>query len=368
MKKRILIDATTISRRIDGLSQYILNVVLNMDATLADYTMLVRPGQCPPAYYNMFVEKGIKIEEADISPIGPKRDIQYKRWLKNNESRFDAAFCPSNQFPVALNIPCLYTVHDLIYEEFPEQLGRLRITKRRYLHWNVAQGLKKAKKIVAVSKYTKSEILRYHKKAKAGKISVIYEGWEHLKLIEHTDYNPAFEKYILYVGSSRGHKNLSRLIDAMILLQDKLPQEWGLIIAGNDKMFTKHQKEKIAKANLKREIVHLTGWLTEEDLAGCMKKADLLIFPSLSEGFGIPVLEAYYYQIPLLLADKASLPEVAGNAAIYFDPTKAQDMADKIMYAISEDHSELIEKQNTRLKRYSWQKTAKEIEELLLKL
>ena len=368
MKKRILIDATTASRKMDGLTQYILNTALHLNADKAQYTMLFRKGECAERYYEQFVKKGFIIEEADIKPIGPVRDMQFAKWLSRNAGRFDSAFCPSNQFPVAISLPCVYTVHDLIYESFPEQLGRLKQLKRTYLHWNVSRGLKKAKRVIAVSEYTKSEILKYHSVADESKIQVIYEGWEHLCDVEPIKYASPFKHYILYVGSSRGHKNLSRLIDAFCLLQNKLPDGWGLVIAGNDSMFSSEQKNKIARLNENRQLISVTGWLTDEELAGSFSAASLFVFPSLSEGFGIPVVEAYYYGIPLLLSNQASLPEVAGEAAVYFNPYDAQDMANKILSTIENDNTELINKQTLRLQQYSWKRTAEQTEKLLLTL
>lgn len=368
MKKRILIDATTASRRIDGLTQYILNTALYLDTSKAAYTMIFRRGECPENYAEWFAEKDIATEEVDIRPIGPVRDFQFACWLSKNEKRFDAAFFPSNQFPVATSLPCVYTVHDLIYEEFPEQLGKLSGLKRWYLHWNVHKGLKKAKRVIAVSEYTKREIKKYHPNVDEGKIEVVYEGWEHLRNVRPALYTAPFEHYILYVGSSRGHKNLNRLIDAAGILKDRLPEGWGVVIAGNNSMFTREQKTKICNVNAGRKVIELTGWLSEEELAGCFSRASLFVFPSLSEGFGIPVLEAYYYGIPLLLSNHASLPEVAGDAAIYFNPYDADDIARKLLEAIFADHGKLIETQKRQLGLYSWIKTAEKVDNLLLNL
>ena len=87
-----------------------------------------------------------------------------------------------------------------------------------------------------------------------------------------------------------------------------------------------------------------------------------MIFPSLCEGFGIPVLEAFFHKKPLLLSNRSSLPEVAGEAAIYFDPTDIKDIADKILQvAKKEDFTDLVEKQNKQLTKYSWHTTANQI-------
>lgn len=368
MKKHILIDGTPISSQIDGLTQYILNVVLRLDTSRYDYTLLLRPNQCPKNYLKRLQAINIHIEEINISPIGPIRDIQFARYLKSHP-HFDAAFIPSNQFPIALRIPTVYVIHDLIYEQFPEQLGILSKLKRLYLRYVVKTGLCRSKYVVAVSSYTKSEILRYYGEQFQNKIQVIHEGWEHLldnQEDKQTKINIHFQEYLLYVGSSRGHKNLSRLILAMQQCANSLPNNVGLVIVGNQRMFTKNQLQMIENINSEREVVHLTGWVNDNDLAYYFKHAKALIFPSLCEGFGIPILEAYFHKIPLLLSNRSSLPEVAGDAAIYFDPTNINEIADTIsQFAQTNNHTELIEKQNQRLTLYSWHKTATEISNII---
>ena len=120
--KKILIDGTTISRQMDGLTQYVVNVVSRLDTSWAQFTLWIRPNECDPTYRTLFEQKGIIVEEVAISPIGPKRDWQFRRYLKQH-TPFDAAWIPSNQYPLFLHLPSVYTVHDIIYERFPEQLG-----------------------------------------------------------------------------------------------------------------------------------------------------------------------------------------------------------------------------------------------------
>lgn len=365
--RHILIDGTPVSRQMDGLTQYILNVVLRLDMSFR-YTLLLRPNQCPERYLQKLKETSISIEEVDISPIGPLREFQFARYMRSH-AHFDAAFIPSNQYPLCLRIPTLYVLHDLIYEQFPEQLGCLSILKRWYLRRIVRRGLCRASQVVAVSNYTYQEILKYHGEQFAEKISVVYEGWEHLlenQSFEELSTNLDFKNYLLYVGSSRGHKNLARLISAMQQCYNMLPKDTGLVIVGNEQMFSMKEIEKIREMNALRKTVQLTGWLTDEKLAYCFRNAKGLIFPSLCEGFGIPVLEAYYYHLPLLLSNQSSLPEVAGDAAIYFSPTDVEDMASVISaFFENNDYSELIEKQDQRLKLYSWKKTAIKITQIL---
>lgn len=372
--KHILIDGTTVSRHIDGLTQYILNVVLRLDMKAARYTLLMREGECPDTYLQQIQARGIAVEMVQIAPIGPLRDWQFARYLRKRND-FDAILVPSNQYPIALRKKAVYVIHDLIYEEFEEQLGKWSKLKKWYLRKVVAAGLKFAQRVICVSEYTQSEVLRCYGTQYAEKMEVIYEGWEHLQnpqlKTEKEKIDKPFEEYILYVGSSRGHKNLARLIEAIGKLkttndQLKSTAHWGVVIVGNTKMFSAEQLTAINQLNAGHKVVELTGWVTDEQLAMYFRGASALIFPSLSEGFGIPVLEAYYYKIPLLLSNRASLPEVAGDAAIYFDAYNAEDIARAIREFIAQDdHTELIEKQTKRLALYSWQKTANRISEIL---
>lgn len=364
-KKNILIDGTTISAKMDGLSQYTLNIIDNFDTQIANYTLIIRKNECPVHYLNRFKANGFIIEEVKIAAIGPIRDIQFKIYLFRNKKCFDFAYIPSNQFPIFINIPTVYTIHDLIYEEFPEQLGRLSKLKRIYLHYVVKSGLKKANTVIAVSKFTQSEIIRIHKLQSHEKIVVVYEGWEHLL---QTNLNENFKisegKYLLYVGSARGHKNLNNLIEAIQIIKLKLPVNYGVIIAGNTSQLSEKQKHIIHCINEKREIIKLTGWLQENELSNYFSHANAFVFPSLSEGFGIPVLEAFYYNVPIILSNRGSLPEVGGKAAIYFDPTNIPDIADTILNFISNEDEIaplLIREGKERLKLFSWKEAAKSI-------
>lgn len=363
--KRVLIDGTTLSKKTDGLSQYILSIVDRLESNEAcDYTLLINKNFQYPEEEQLRL-KGIKIETAAINPIGPLRDLQFAFYLLRNKKKYDSALILSNQYPALFNIPAIYTIHDLIYEEFPKQLGRLSAIKKWYLHQVVKRGIKKSKKIIAVSEFTKSEIIRIHQPKNTEKIAVVYEGWEHLcKTYQALPFDQPFGKYILYVGSSRGHKNIQKLLEAIELIQDELPADYGFVFVGNTSFLNHEQKQKIHNFNVKKKIIHFTNWITDSELNNYFKNANAFIFPSLSEGFGIPILEAFYHKIPALLSMRASLPEVGGDAAIYFNPVDKKDIGEKILYFINNEEkisSELIEKGQKRLALFSWKETADKI-------
>ena len=371
-KRNILIDGTTISSKMDGLSQYILNIVNWLDVGEANFSLIVRPNQCPNDYLTKFIAKGISVEEVSISPIGPLRELQFTVFFMKSKQKFDAVFFPSNQYPFFVTLPSVYTIHDLIYEQFPEQLGKLSTFKRFYLHRVVKRGLNKAKKVIAVSEYTKQEIIKYHGHKYEEKIEVIYEGWEHLiKTSLHTVIQKPWKNYIFYVGSSRGHKNLINLLYAVSEINDTLPPNYGVLICGNTANFQEKHQELIDKINRQRQIIKFTGWVSDEELTAYFSNANAFIFPSLSEGFGIPILEAFYYKVPALLSNQGSLPEVAGNSAIYFNPSDKKDIADKIMYFIEneDDIAPTLKLIGTeRLKEFGWENASNKILKQLLKV
>ena len=368
--RRVLIDGTTISRQIDGLTQYILNVLVHWEIQDGySYTLIVRPNACPPPYLQLLEKKGFHIESVNIAPIGPWRDIQFAYYLSKNRG-YDVAFIPSNQFPIALRIPSIYTIHDLICERFPGQLGALSVLKRWYLRMVTKIGLRRAHKVVAVSQYTRDEILRYHGQEFQEKIDVVHEGWEHLQMTDNVarefPRDVPYKNYILYVGSSREHKNLGRLIQAIRQCSSLLPADWGFVLVGDKKKLLRKHQQEISKINQERDLIYLTGWMDDACLVNYYRYARALILPSLCEGFGIPVLEAYYYHLPLLLSNQSSLPEVASDAAIFFNPYDVNDMVRTIIELVENPCREsLITREIERLSSFSWNKSAMQQRELL---
>lgn len=368
--KRILIDGTCIRAQKDGLSRYIINIVkclaLYHSSEYIKYTILVLPNQLSKEEENIIGSK-MSIEILNIPAIGLKRDLCFTYYLYKNRKRFDICYFPSNQYPLFYK-GGIYTVHDIIYEDYPEQLGNLSFLKRLYLHLNVRWGLLFANRVISVSNYTKEKLKKHHNLPETitNKITTIYEGWEHLLEINPTTTSKEtpFEKYFFYVGSSRGHKNLSRLIKAFSLIHEKLPKNWGLIIAGNHKNLSLEDKSIIDNINNKNKCILTTGWISDEEMTDLFKNSACFVFPSLSEGFGIPLLEAFYYGVPILCSDNKIFPEIAKDAAIYFNPLDENHISSTLYdFILNEDkyRNSLIEKGKNRLLTFSWRKAAEKI-------
>ena len=372
----IFIDCTTLSRKTDGLTQYTLSILLELLKNTSDtYTLLCRKDELPDNYICKLNEfsNNLFIEIVNISPIGPKRDFQFFKWFRKNKKRFDIFYEPSAQYPAGLQ-GGIYTIHDILYEEFPEKLGKYSWLKKKYLHKVVKRGLKKASNVIAVSQFTKDEICKYHGNKYLKKISVIYEGYEHLKNVK-IDYNNVFvkqilsfnEKFFLYIGSSRGHKNLHNLFLAF----EKSNVNWKLVVVGRMDRLESRDKVLVDRINKDSYRIVFTGWLDDSQMYSILAKANGFVFPSKSEGFGIPILESWYFKVPLLCSDIPVFNEIANDACIKFNPYDIDDIANKLRTFSERSENEnklLIELQTKHLKLYSWSSAAMKIYKIVDKL
>lgn len=263
--------------------------------------------------------------------------------------------------------------HDAFFFEYPDHYNKLWLWSFKKLAIPAAR---KAAAIIVPSHYSKERILHFTA-FEASKVKVIYEAPAYSELtIQESISNEKLKnliskKYLLHVGTLNKNKNLVRLIHAFGILRNKKPDAYiYLVLAGkasthlalNDE---KNILEAIEISGQKDNII-LTGYLNEEDLIHAYKNALLYIFPSFNEGFGIPVLEAFKFGIPVLAANNSCLPEIAGEAAVYFDPFDENKMAESIQlaYQNKELREEMTSKGTIRLEAFSWKKTAIEINEL----
>lgn len=166
--------------------------------------------------------------------------------------------------------------------------------------------------------------------------------------------------YILYVGNAHPHKNLERLIDAFSKFNYS---DIRLVLVGKEDYFYRRLKKKVAEVNSSDKVVFY-GEADDDNLRDLYKNAAALVLPSLMEGFGLPALEAMGQGCLVLCSNIPAFREICADAAIYFDPTSVEDMAQKIEEVIrnknADKYRELIEKGRKRTQLFSWQKMAQE--------
>lgn len=257
-------------------------------------------------------------------------------------------------------------------------LGKYSATSLDYLRWTTKFSLRRAKKIITVSQFTKQEILE-HYRCKPEKIDVIYNGYN-----SHT-YRPInnMEKiqaklnkyglkmpYILYVGRLEKKKNIPALVEAFgAAKMENKDFSFKLVLVGGADFGYDEIKCLIEEYNLNSEVM-LPGWIKEADLPYIYNGANSFIFPSQEEGFGMPVLQALGCGIPVAASYITPLREVAGNAAIYFDPYDVDSIA-RAMQKVAMDgelRDKLRMKGKDRAKNFGWEKTAKRTLEGINKL
>jgi len=254
--------------------------------------------------------------------------------------------------------PFVLTIYDMIHEIYPEMFSlKDETSKRKKLL------VQKATKIIAVSENTKKDIIRFFS-IDTNKIEVIYCGT--LFDMNGSRNNKVDidlpEKYILYVGNRGGYKNFNLFIKAIAPLLIK-NNELKVVCVGGGK-FKGIEEEKFKKLNIINKVFQYS--VNDDILSHLYKKAIVFVFPSLYEGFGIPILEAFSCGCPVITSNTSSLPEVAGDAAIYFDPTNKLSISSSIQKVIYDSNlrNQLIYKGYQRVKEFTWEKTAEKTKKI----
>ena len=255
------------------------------------------------------------------------------------------------------NNPYVITVHDMIHEKFSSCFSDAdEIIKQK------KEVITHANRIIAISENTKKDIVELLK-VNPNKIDVIYHSTS-MKAYDGRPTSSLPEKFLLYVGDRAPYKNFDRLIKAFAGLS-KEDQKLSLVCTGMP--FNKLEKELISKLNISDKTIHIKA--TDKLLCELYSRAELFVFPSLYEGFGIPILEAYACHCPVALSNTSCFPEIAENAGIYFDPYSEESIANSIKEVVYNDKTrlELIHAGNERLKKFSWEKAVHLTEETYLK-
>jgi glycosyltransferase involved in cell wall biosynthesis len=266
-------------------------------------------------------------------------------------------FCSLNT-----NVPQCMVVHDLPFLHYPAFSKRSHVLY--YKHYTPAF-LQKAKRIVTVSEFSKTDIIS-HYKTDPGKIDIVHNGVKDVfHPISITEKEQVQEKYtagknyLLYTGSIHPRKNLTNLLRAFSIFKKRQQSNWKLVLAGRLAWKYEHFTKSLASYKY-RDDVMLTGYLEETELAKLTASAYALVYPSVWEGFGVPVLEAMKSHVPVITSANSSMQEIAGDAALYFDPSDHADMANKIMLLYKDEplRSRLIEKGKEKVQAYNWDRSA----------
>lgn len=273
----------------------------------------------------------------------------------------DVFWSPAHYAPWYSGGRSVVTIHDLAYEYFPELFLPSDLYKLK--NWT-RSAISRASRVIAVSEATKHDLIKLYDVSES-QISVVHNGYDAdifnvspkiaPKLL--SNYHLAPNSYILFLGTIQPRKNAIKLVQAFHLLKEQ-GYAGKLVIAGNVGWLADETLEVIKNSPEVKDIV-LTGYVSDATRKALYTYADVYVLPSLYEGFGVPALEAMACGAPVAVANNSSLPEVIGDAGLYFHAIDPADIA-RAIGEIKKDRAKWVQKSLTRVKQFSWEKCAEE--------
>jgi glycosyltransferase involved in cell wall biosynthesis len=320
----------------------------------------------------------LKPENMQTSVMDAEKRLANAHWYTLKEQlvmprlidreKLDLIHFPHWNVPLFLRTPFIVTIHDLILLDEPGSAKAT--TKHPLVYWLkrlahrivLRSALRRARAIIAVSQFTKSSILKHFPWVPSEKIHVVHEGLTRLPDPSNpsTPSNPS-RPYFLYVGNAYPHKNLSTLLHAFSFFHKRHPKV-RLVLAGRNDIFYERLKKELTGMDVAPEVEFILN-PNDEDLASLYRGATLYLFPSRHEGFGLPPLEAMSFGVPVAAARRTALPEILGDAALWFDPDDIEEMVEVMEQGLVNKplRDSLIVKGHEQVKRYSWKNMACEI-------
>lgn len=261
----------------------------------------------------------------------------------------------------------ILTIHDLISLKY----DNISLHQRFYFKYLLPHMVKRAKMILTVSESSKKDIVHYLK-CPENKVQIIYNGYNEAVYnyaSERTDFiktNYNVSNYLLAIGPTYPHKNFETLIKAYNSLDDSTRIKHPLVIAGGKKKYLKTLKALVSKLNLEVNV-RFIGYVPNELMPSLYQEASLLIFPSLYEGFGIPLVEAMACGCPVIASNASSIPEVCGDAAKYFDALDKTALKKLIEELMNDQvtYQECVQKGLSQVKKFTWQQSAENLKDII---
>lgn len=360
----ILIDAresgTSTGRYIDKLIEHLHQLHMQSPADAQhQFTLAAKPHRIA---YLQQIAPSFTSTAADFKEFTFKQEqLAFGRWLKQQHA--DLVHFGKDHQPLLYRGKTVTTMHDLTTMRFTNPDKPLPIYKFKQVVYKqvVKVVAKKSQHIITPTQFVKDDLIKYTG-VPADKITVTYEAAEPITEEATPLATLQNKRFIMYVGRPTPHKNLQRLIAAFQELQGSRSEysDLYLVLAGKldnnyKKIQQKTQSEQIAN------IIY-TDFITDGQLRWLYENCQAYVFPSLSEGFGLPGLEAMVHGAPVISSNATCLPEVYGDAAHYFDPRNTQDMASAINQVLSNERlrTQLINRGIDQAAQYSWQRMAEQ--------
>ncbi len=365
---RIGIDARFLGPEGTGIGRYVENLIKNLEIVDEEnqYFIFLRSSN-----YHLYQPKAPNFEKvkADAKWYSLKEQLILPAVL--NREKLDLVHFPHFNIPLLYRGKFVVTIHDLTKSLFGDRASSTRslpifLAKQNAYKITINQAMARSKKILVPSEFVKKELVKSFDLTNE-KIRVTYEGAEEF-------YDPKFvvsegktrelfnkyslsEPYIIFVGNTFPYKNVDVILEALT----KLPTELKFVCVSPRNRFLEKLIASAGHLGIKNRLT-TPGYLSDSDLKVLFKKAVAFVFPSLSEGFGLPGLEAMGVGCPVISSDKTSLPEVYGEAALYFKPDSSKELVGKIEQIMKDENLKAaqVKKGFEQVKKYSWKKLAEE--------
>jgi glycosyltransferase involved in cell wall biosynthesis len=356
----IILDARTATDHFPGIGRYVVNLAsaLKRVAPELDLTLL----RDPAAAAQRLALPDLPTLDCAVSPFALSQQWRVRSMLRG--SRAALYHNPYYLMPYRPGVPVVFTCHDLIPLIFPQYYRARQRLIYRFTH---QLALNTAQLTIAVSHSTKNDLQRFFR-VKPDRIVVVHEAVDaHFQPPSRAEIDRVKQhytlpdRYMLYFGSNKPHKNLIRLVEAYA--QSGIDQRGsgiGLVIGGLWDQRYPEAKQAVEKLGL-ADRIRFIGPVADADLPALYGSAAVFVFPSQYEGFGLPVLEAMACGTPVVCSNRSSLPEVAGEAAVLCDPENPAALAQAIAHMIF-DPVQLVERRARSLERaaqFSWEQTAR---------
>lgn len=349
-------DARGALPQVDGLGTYVRQVVPQLCAAgeragTFRTTLLVHPAL--ESFWRASTPRAIVVPST-VRPMHIAQNWQIPWYVRR--LRPDLFFYPGHDPPLLLRTPLVCTVHDVTLFHNRPYFERFDRTKLGYLKVVTPTGLRRARAILTVSNHTRREIGETFGEHLLPKVHVTPNGIV-APPVRHQDTAAEKDRF-LYVGTDRPHKNLPRVIEAYAIARRQAPDLPRLEVVGGIRMPTL-LNETIQRAGVGAHVV-LRGYLSEADLEACYAHAVALVFPSIAEGFGLPILEAMVRSVPVITSNGTACAEVAGNAALTVNPLDVDEIARGMLRLFREStlRTELVRKGHDRASEFTWERTA----------
>lgn len=356
--------------KLEGLGWYTYEVVQRLiKIAPADQFFLIHDRRVPP-----FFPEQSNVTHISIPPPA-RHPFLWWMWFEHSLPRVlkqidaDIFFSPDGYCSLKTGTPTVMVTHDIAHVHYPQQIPWL---VRKYYEYYVPKYISRADHVITVSKFTKQDIIATYN-TPSTKITPIYNGCrsnfkpipEREQLQVRQEYAEGLP-YFFYLGALHPRKNIKRLLMAFDQFKQASGAEVKLLIAGRLAWQYEDIKHTYEKLRFKRDI-KLLGYVSESILPKLLGSAHGLLYPSLFEGFGLPIIEAFFCEIPVLTANTSAMKEVAQNAAIIVDPFSEKSIQDGIHQLWSNPplRQSLITKGNAHRKNFDWDQTAKQIYQIL---